>query len=360
VRALLVVNPNATTTTAAGRDVLAHALASELKLDVLLTRYRGHAAEATAQAVRDGVELVVAHGGDGTVNEVANGMLQGTGGPVRTRPPAGGSPHPPARADPRQSTRGSPRLPTRGNDSPRATGSESGPARGNNSPECGPALAVVPGGSANVFARALGIPRDPVEATAEILRALTVRRSRLVGLGRADDRWFTFNAGMGWDADVVAEVERMRFRGLAATPLRYAATGLRQYYRQWREPKTMTVEVPGMLPPTEVRLALVSNTSTWTYLGSRSVHTNPGASFTSGLGLFALRRLGIGTVAPVLHEILRRGGDPRGRNVLRHDAVAVVKVSCEAPVALQLDGDHLGERSEVEFLSVPEALRVVV
>ena len=315
MRALLVVNPNATTTTAAGRDVLAHALASELKLEVLLTRYRGHAAEATAQAVRDGVELLVAHGGDGTVNEVVNGMLQGTGGPVR-RPPGGGT--------------------------------------------CGPALAVVPGGSANVFARALGTPRDPVEALAQILRALDAGQSRLVGLGRADDRWFTFNAGMGWDADVVAEVEQMRFRGLAATPVRYAATALRQYYRQWRDPKPMTVEVPGVLEPTTVRCAFVSNTSTWTYLGGRSVHTNPGASFGSGLGLFALSSLGIGTVAPVLREILRTSGDPRGRHAVRHDAVPLVRVSCEAPVALQLDGDHLGERSEVEFLSVPEALRVVL
>ncbi len=315
MRALLVVNPNATTTTAAGRDVLAHALASELKLEVLVTRYRGHAAEATAQAVRDGVELLVAHGGDGTVNEVANGMLQGTGGPV------GG---------------------------------------GGGRALCGPALAVVPGGSANVFARALGMPRDPVEATARILRALTAGRSRLVGLGRADDRWFTFNAGLGWDADVVAEVEQMRFRGLAATPLRYAATALRQYYRQWCDPKPLTVEVPGVLPPTEVRLAFVSNTSTWTYLGSRAVHTNPGASFATGLGLFALRSLGMGTVAPVLREILRSGGDPRGRHLVRHDAVALVRVTSDIPVALQLDGDHLGERSEVEFLSVPEALRVVV
>jgi diacylglycerol kinase family enzyme len=312
VRALLVVNPNATTTTAAGRDVLAHALASELKLEVLLTRYRGHAAEATAQAVRDGVELVVAHGGDGTVNEVCNGMLQGTGGPVRPDPASG------------------------------------------------PALAVVPGGSANVFARALGIPPDPVEATAGILNALTARRSRLVGLGRADDRWFTFNAGMGWDADVVAEVEQMRFRGLAATPLRYAATALRQYYRQWRDPKPMTVAVPGVLEPTEVRVTFVSNTSTWTYLGSRSVHTNPGASFTTGLGLFALRSLGIATVAPVLCQILKTGGDPRSRYLVRHDHVPLVRVTCETPVALQLDGDHLGERSDVEFLSVPAALRVVV
>jgi diacylglycerol kinase family enzyme len=305
VRALLVVNPNATTTTAAGRDVLAHALASELKLEVLVTRYRGHAAEATAQAVRDGVELLVAHGGDGTVNEVVNGMLQGTGGPVLRAPGE--------------------------RESPRAPG--------------GPALAVVP---------------DPVEATAQLLHALSAGRSRLVGLGRADDRWFTFNAGMGWDADVVAEVEQMRFRGLAATPVRYAMTGLRQYYRQWRDPKPMTVEVPGLLEPTPVRVAFVSNTSTWTYLGSRPVHTNPGASFATGLGLFAMQSLGIGTVAHVLHEILRPGGDPKGRHVIRHDAVPLVRVSCETPVALQLDGDHLGERSEVEFLSVPEALRVVV
>jgi diacylglycerol kinase family enzyme len=218
----------------------------------------------------------------------------------------------------------------------------------------------VPGGSANVFARALGTPRDPVDATAQLLHALGAGRSRLVGLGRADDRWFTFNAGMGWDADVVAEVEQMRFRGLAATPLRYAATGLRQYYRQWRDPKPMTVEVPGLLEPTPVRVAFVSNTSTWTYLGSRPVHTNPGASFATGLGLFAMQSLGIGTVAHVLHEILRSGGDPKGRHVIRHDAVPLVRVSCETPVALQLDGDHLGERSEVEFLSVPEALRVVV
>lgn len=320
MRALLVVNPNATTTTAAGRDVLAHALASELKLDVLVTRYRGHAAEATAQAVRDGVELLVAHGGDGTVNEVVNGMLQGTGGPVQRSP----------------GERESRRAPS------------------------GPALAVVPGGSANVFARALGTPRDPVEATAQLLHALSAGRSRLVGLGRADDRWFTFNAGMGWDADVVAEVERMRFRGLAATPLRYAMTGLRQYYKQWREPKPMTVEVPGMLAPTEVRVTFVSNTSTWTYLGPRAVHTNPGASFATGLGLFAMCSLDVGTVGHVLWEILRAGGDPKGRHVLRHDAVPLVRVSSPTPVALQLDGDHLGERSEVEFLSVPEALRVVV
>ncbi len=138
VRALLVVNPQATSTTAAGRDVLTKALASELKLDVLQTRYRGHAAEATAAAVADGVELVVALGGDGTVNEVVNGLLAAQ------------------------------------------TGSGSGAPRPD--PDATAMLAVVPGGSANVFARALDMPRDPVEATGHVLTALARRRRRLVGL----------------------------------------------------------------------------------------------------------------------------------------------------------------------------------
>ena len=76
MRAVLVVNPKATATTAAGRDVLAHALASEVKLDVVETDYRGHAMAAAAQAAVDGADLVVAHGGDGTVNEVVNGLLR--------------------------------------------------------------------------------------------------------------------------------------------------------------------------------------------------------------------------------------------------------------------------------------------
>ncbi len=161
VRAVLVVNPQATATTPAGRDVLAHALASQVKLDVVETDYRGHAMAVARAAASDGVDLVVAHGGDGTVNEVVNGLLSITDG-----------------------------KPNRYDEVPM--------------------LGVVPGGSANVFARNLGLPRDPVEATHRLLNALEEGRGRQVGLGRADDRWFTFNAGMGWDADVVAAVDRRR------------------------------------------------------------------------------------------------------------------------------------------------------
>lgn len=315
MRALLVVNPRATSTTPAGRDVLTYALASRLKLDVLETRYRGHAAEATAAACAAGIELIITLGGDGTVNEVVNGML--------------------------------------------VDATATGPRRPDGSDPDRPALAVVPGGSANVFARALGLPRDPVEATGTILAALERRSSTLVGLGRADDRWFTFNAGMGWDADVVAAVEKQRASGREASPLRYAGTAVGEYLRQRRRPASMTIEVPGAAPLEDIRLAFVSNTDPWTYLAGRAVRTNPGATFGAGLALFALRHLGVPTIYSSLRHILAPNGDPHGRNIVRQDRVPSIRIRSEEPLALQLDGDHLGSRTDVEFLSVPGALRVI-
>ena len=75
VRAVLIVNPNATSTTPAGRDLLAHALESRVELDVVHTDHRGHAIEIGRDATRDGIDVVIVHGGDGTVNEVVNGIL---------------------------------------------------------------------------------------------------------------------------------------------------------------------------------------------------------------------------------------------------------------------------------------------
>lgn len=312
MRAVLVVNPNATTTTAAGRRLIAEALASEVALDVVDTTHRGHAAVTAAEAARAGADVVVVHGGDGTVNEAVNGLMDAGVDPARA-----------------------------------------------------PAVAVIPGGSANVFARALGVPRHPVAATAALLASLAARRSRTVGLGRVHDgarpgRWFTFNAGVGWDADVVAAVDRMRARGMRATPLRYAASALREYARLRREPRWLTVELPGAAPVSDVRLAFISTTHTWTYLGSRPVRTNPGTASGAGLGLFGLHDLDTATVAGSLREMLRPGGNPRGRNVLRRDAVGHVRVRSELPLALQIDGEHVGECRDVAFSSVPDAVRVVV
>jgi diacylglycerol kinase family enzyme len=295
------VNPQATATTAGGRDVLAHALASQVKLDVVETDYRGHAMAVARAAARDDIDLVVAHGGDGTVNEVVNGLLADvTRGPV-------------------------------------------------------PMLGVVPGGSANVFARALGLPRDPVEATYQLLHAIEERRSRQVGLGLADRRWFTFNAGMGWDADVVAGVDRRR--GKRTGPSLYLRTALTCYMRPPSGRPTLTVRVPGE-EPVQVRTVFVSNTDPWSYLGNRPVHLNTGSSFETGLGLFALRALGLPTVLRHSRQALRSRTQHRGRALLRHDDLPIIGVEAESPVNLQVDGDLIGPRHKVEFRSVPNALTV--
>jgi diacylglycerol kinase family enzyme len=105
---------------------------------------------------------------------------------------------------------------------------------------------------------------------------------------------------------------------------------------------------------------MVCATDPWTYLGSRPVRTNPGCGTTDGLALFALRSLAPGVVLPLIREILRKQGDPNGPNILSRDELPLIRVSSDTPVALQVDGDYLGERSEVEFVSVPRALRVVV
>ncbi|SDD22151.1 diacylglycerol/lipid kinase family protein [Actinokineospora iranica] len=308
MRAVLVVNPQATATTPAGRDVLAHALASQVKLEVVETDYRGHALAAAAQAALDGADLVVAHGGDGTVNEVVNGLL--TAGPSAATP----------------------------------------------------MLGVVPGGSANVFARALGLPRHPVEATHVLLRALEEGRTRRVGLGRVDSdgghRWFTFNAGMGWDADVVADVDRKR--GKRTSPALYARVAVARYARPRHRRPDLTVHVDGEEPIEGLRLAFVSNTDPWTYLGARPIHLNPGCAFESGLGLFALRTLRPQTVLRHFRQAMSATGRQRGKHLVRRDDVARITVSAPEPVRLQCDGDLIGERTRVEFTSVPNALVVAV
>lgn len=305
MRALLVVNPKATTTSVRARDVLAHALASEVKLDLVETTHRGHATELAQQATKDGLDVVVALGGDGTVNEVANGILH------------------------------------------------AGPQEGL------PALAVVPAGSTNVFARALGMPNNPVEATSQLLEALLEDRRRTIGLGLADDRYFTFNAGLGLDAGAVRRVEKARHKGRKATQPLYIRSAVREFYRGAPRTSAVTVTYDGA-EPVQVGLALVCNTDPWTYLGDRPVRPCPQASFDDGLDLFGLTS--IPTFAVLRHAVQLFAKDrlPHGKRVvLLHDLPALT-LSAEQPLPFQLDGDDVGDRQQVVLRSVPAALQVLV
>lgn len=301
-----MINPRASTTSPRARDVLCRALGSELKVDVAETHRRGHAVELARTAAVDGVDLVVAFGGDGTVNEVVNGVLAD-------------------RADPT------------------------------------PALAVVPAGNANVFARTLGLPTDPVEATAELIEALRQGRRRRIGLGRAGERWFTFCAGVGFDAEVVREVEGQRGTDRPATPALYVRTALRHFFTASdRRHPTIRLHEPGCDPVGGLFLLIVSNSSPWTYLGARPVRPNPEASFDTGLDLLAMRRFGTVAMLNVIRRMLSSSsGPPRGRAVLRRHDLREFAVRAARPLAIQVDGEYVGEAEELRFRFVRHALEVI-
>ncbi|MEU8929985.1 diacylglycerol kinase family protein [Streptomyces sp. NPDC048409] len=322
MRALLVVNPAATTTSARRRDVLIHALASEVDLEAVTTEYRGHARDLGRQAAEsEDIDLVVALGGDGTVNEVVNGLLHAGPDPDRL-----------------------------------------------------PGLAVVPGGSTNVFARALGLPNDPVEATGALLAALREKQERLVGLGltagtpgTADEavppRWFTFNAGLGFDAGVVGRVEQQRELGKKSTHALYVRQVVRQFFgEQHRRQGTITLDRPGADPVTDLVVAIVSNTSPWTYLGNRPMYTSPKASFDKGIDVLGLSRLSTAAVARYGTQLLTSSPErgPHGKHAVSLHDLDQFTLHSKVPLPLQMDGDHLGLRTSVTFTGVRRALRVIV
>jgi diacylglycerol kinase family enzyme len=337
VRALLIANPYATSTTAVRREVITRALASELDLNVVQTRYRGHARHVAEGAARDGYELVLTLGGDGTVNEVVNGMLRACPPPAAAQPAA----RPLVAAQPAAAQ-------------PAAT--EPGAT-----PPGAPIFAPLPGGSANVFTRALGLPADLVDATGQILGALQERRTKSIGLGLAGQRYFCANAGLGLDAEVVRVVDGQRARGRGASSAMYVMAAVRQFCAVTnRRVPALSVERDGAPALNGLFLGIVSNSSPWTYLGQRPVLASPRAGFDTGLDLLAVRTLGTLRTLNLVRQMLDRGSGPSGRHVVSLHDQPVLTFRATRPVAFQVDGEYVGEREHVELRSIPNALRVLV
>jgi diacylglycerol kinase family enzyme len=310
VRVLVVANPRATAMTARERDVLIHSLGSGAELDVEETANRGHAAALACRAMRNGTDVVVAFGGDGTVNEVVNGLLtDGLHDHV-------------------------------------------------------PALGVVPAGSTNVFARALQLPQTPIEATATVLEAMRTGRRRPVSLGcvtlGAEERWFIFAAGMGFDAAVVAGVEKHRRKGRRSTHALYARVGVREFLRADRRHPRLHVEVSDGTRCDDVYFALVTNTDPWTYVGTRPLRPTPDTGFDTGLGLYARRRMSTFGVAWSMARL--SGNRPHiGRRgaFVGHDLDGLTLLADE-PTPVQVDGDYLGEHEKLVFRSARHAVNVLI
>jgi diacylglycerol kinase family enzyme len=306
VRALLIINPRATSMSGRDAGLVVRELGSRLTLETAQTRYRGHAGELAAASAADGFDLVVTFGGDGTVNEVVNGLM---------RVPEGER----------------------------------------------PALAPIPGGGANVFARTLGLPPDAGGAVRRILTAAKAEVQRTIGLGLAGDRYFTFSSGLGVDAEVVADIERQRAGGRRASPVRYVLTGLRRYYTATdRRRPALTLSMPERPPVRGLFMGVVTNSSPWTYLGSYPVRPAH-ADFISGLDLFALRRLRtLSTLATIGHMMHTDNAElPSGPDVVSAAALSTLSFQASRPIAFHIDGEYIGETESVEFRFVPAALSVV-
>jgi len=301
VRLLLIVNTSASAVTARARVVIRKALSADHDVTTSETSRRGNATRLAQDAAAAGYDAVVVLGGDGTLNEAANGLA----------------------------------------------GSQT-------------ALATLPGGSTNVFARTLGIAQDPVEATGELLSALARGSYRRVGLGSVNGRYFLFHVGMGFDAAVVSQVERRAaLKRYAGHPLFvYAAfsTWFRHY--DMSRPR-LQVEIPGR-PPVDALMAICLNSNPYTYLGNIPLNLAPDADLDRGLVMATFRNLDMIPFLGNVASVLRKGSHFRRHGTVdyRPDLTEATVVG-HGPFPYQVDGDYLGEAEKLSFRHEPDALTVV-
>lgn len=303
MRVLLVVNSSASSVTARGRVVIAKALAADHEVTVAETSRRGHATRLASGAAADGVDVVAVLGGDGTLNEAANG-LAGT----RT------------------------------------------------------ALAPLPGGSTNVFARTLGLPDDPIEATGVLLDALANGSVRRVGLGSANGRYFLFHVGIGFDAAVVAEVERRGALKRWANHVLFGWAAFETWRKGYdRSRPRFAVRVDGGPTVDDGLFTVCLNTDPYTFVGTRPFTLAPEATLDRPLSLVTLRTLDAVPLLTMVGSALGSGRHLRAsRHVARAQDVEQAEVDGYGPFPYQVDGDYLGEIEHLELRHEPEVLDLVV
>jgi diacylglycerol kinase family enzyme len=217
-------------------------------------------------------------------------------------------------------------------------------------------IGFLPGGGTSVLPRALGLPRDPVEASRRVADALAQRRSRTISLGRVNGRRFAFAAGIGFDAELIRRVDRLGRRGDGRRPGDFAfireASALVGRHLGRFEP---VLEVEGL---GRAAFALVANADPYTYAGQRPIHVAPEARFELGLDVVAPARVTPLTVPRLVRHILR--GEREPDSVLYGHDLDRIEVSCDRPLPLQADGEDLGDVSKAVFEAERGAVQVLV
>jgi diacylglycerol kinase family enzyme len=302
-RMLVIINPVATKMSDKLRGLVVYALQSRYEVTTRETDAKGHAIELCREAAERGYDVVVAFGGDGTVNEAANG-LAGT----RT------------------------------------------------------ALTCLPGGSNNVVAKLLGIPTDVVDATQQLLHAADRWAPRTVDLGIVNGRYFTFAAGMGLDASVVERVDSNPGLKKRFGPFYFVECAIVTFLRKYVvHPPRLAVEVDGR---TVGGVSLfVQNAENYTYFNNRPVPLVEGARFDSGdLAGVVLTRARPYDVPTVTFRALSgaaRIAKHKGIDAFGAFHEAIVRSTDGRAIPIQVDGDHIDDVLEARFSVAPGALRVV-
>ncbi len=303
MKVLLLVNSKASSVMPRSRVVIGKALAADHEVTLAETSRRGHATRLAQGAAAAGTDVVAVLGGDGTLNEAANG-LAGTG----------------------------------------------------------TALAALPGGSTNVFARTIGLPNDPIEATGVLLDALARRSIERVGLGSVNGRYFLFHTGVGFDAAVVEQVERRSgLKRYAGHPLFVYAgfdTWIRHYDRS--RPRFAVHHADGSVID-DAYMTIVLNTSPYTFLGNRPLDLAPEATLERGLAAVTVRTMAFGRFLRIIGSALGSGRALRRSRWVDHRVdLSALSIQGYGPVPYQVDGDHLGDADRLDFRHEPEVMDLVL
>jgi diacylglycerol kinase family enzyme len=302
-RMLIIVNPYATTVSDRLRHLVVYALQGRYEVDAVDTEARGHAIELCREAAHEGYDVVVAFGGDGTVNEAANGL------------------------------------------------------RGSTTP-----LTCLPGGSANVYGKILGIPGELVDATEHLLAMADRWQPRRVDLGVVNGRCFTFASGLGLDASVVERVDSNPHLKARFGAYYFTWAAISTFSRRYiLKPPHMLVEADG--EQHEGVTAILQNASPFTYFNERPIEVADGPELDSGtLKACVLHRARPFDMPSIAYRALsKRASVARHRQVtpLREAAELTVRSADGQPLPLQVDGDFIGEVTEARYSVLPRELSVV-
>jgi diacylglycerol kinase family enzyme len=299
----LLVNPFASSVSARSRIAVQRLLAEHFDLSVQETTKSGHAIRLAHGAAQDGAAVVIALGGDGTINEVANGLL----------------------------------------------GSAT-------------AAAPLPGGSTNVFARAIGYPNDPLAATEVLIEAIEARSRISAGVGMADGRAFLFHTGIGFDAAVVERVEhRGTIKRYAGHPFFVGITVDTWIRRVDRKRPWFGVEDDRGRDLGRFQMAVALNCNPYTFLGDRPLDLAPEAGLDVPLSLVGLRSLSLPGLLGAARRALKGGeGVANSRATAHWSGLTSLTIIGDRPFPYQMDGESCGWVDRLEIRHAPDALQLMV